>query len=258
MADQVIVQVRVDKELKEQVSQIFDLIGIDIPTAVRMFFKATVREKGLPFDTNVSSQMEAVGRVEIPSRTEEKEEREEPESREARELEASEASEERGRPKTLEEMLNDPEVGDYIRSRLMYEPANFGDEDTIIVLPLNGSSIPTAMYTQLVEKVPAGKITSWESIYACLGRIYNMTVDAQPEGFMPRRRVDGSCVPYWRVVSNRGVLSDFLIITKEEQRRRLIEEGVPVVQRGSIAGSYKVENYKEYMFDFSDLRLVRR
>ena len=51
MADQTVIQVRVDNELKEQVAEIYDRIGIDIPTAVRMFFKATVREDDLPFTT---------------------------------------------------------------------------------------------------------------------------------------------------------------------------------------------------------------
>lgn len=55
MADQTIIQVRVDQELKEQAAAVFDSLGIDIPTAVRMFFKATVRMQGLPFSTALNS-----------------------------------------------------------------------------------------------------------------------------------------------------------------------------------------------------------
>ena len=55
MAEQTMIQVRVDSELKEQAASVFDRIGIDIPTAVRMFFKAAVREQRLPFSTDVSS-----------------------------------------------------------------------------------------------------------------------------------------------------------------------------------------------------------
>lgn len=51
MAKQTVIQVRVNTELKEQVTEIYKIIGIDIPTAVRMFFKATLRDQGLPFST---------------------------------------------------------------------------------------------------------------------------------------------------------------------------------------------------------------
>lgn len=53
--DQSLVQIRVETVLKDQAVEVFEKIGIDIPTAVRMFFKATVREQGLPFRTDVST-----------------------------------------------------------------------------------------------------------------------------------------------------------------------------------------------------------
>ena len=48
-----IVQVRVDDELKNQASVIFNELGIDLSTAIRMFLKRTVLEKGIPFDTKL-------------------------------------------------------------------------------------------------------------------------------------------------------------------------------------------------------------
>ena len=53
--EQSLIQIRVDAHLKEQASEVFDKIGIDIPTAVRMFLKATVRDQKLPISTNVAS-----------------------------------------------------------------------------------------------------------------------------------------------------------------------------------------------------------
>ena len=53
MAEQTIIQVRVDRELKDQAVEVFEELGIDIPTAVRMFLKTVVREQGLPFGTNI-------------------------------------------------------------------------------------------------------------------------------------------------------------------------------------------------------------
>jgi len=48
--NQALLQVRVDRGLKEQTAAIYDAIGIDLPTAIRMFFKRTVMVGGLPFE----------------------------------------------------------------------------------------------------------------------------------------------------------------------------------------------------------------
>lgn len=44
-----LVQIRVDDKLKDDVSAIFDQLGLDLSTAVRIFFKRTVAEQGIPF-----------------------------------------------------------------------------------------------------------------------------------------------------------------------------------------------------------------
>ncbi len=48
--NQTLLQVRVDRGLKEQTVAIYDAIGIDLPTAIRMFLKRTVMVGGLPFE----------------------------------------------------------------------------------------------------------------------------------------------------------------------------------------------------------------
>lgn len=45
-----LVQVRIDKELKEEAERLFDDLGLDITTALRMFLKAAVREQKIPFE----------------------------------------------------------------------------------------------------------------------------------------------------------------------------------------------------------------
>ena len=49
IAEQVLVQVRVDKKLKEEVSEIYEMLGLDLPTAIRMFLVRSKLERGLPF-----------------------------------------------------------------------------------------------------------------------------------------------------------------------------------------------------------------
>lgn len=48
-----VVQVRVDDDLKNQATAIYNELGIDLSTAIRMFLKRTVLEKGIPFDTKL-------------------------------------------------------------------------------------------------------------------------------------------------------------------------------------------------------------
>lgn len=44
-----LLQVRVDDSLKEEAARVFDSLGIDTSTAVRMFLKRAVMENGIPF-----------------------------------------------------------------------------------------------------------------------------------------------------------------------------------------------------------------
>ena len=48
-----VLQVRVDDDLKNQASAIYNELGIDLSTAIRMFLKRTVLERGIPFDTKL-------------------------------------------------------------------------------------------------------------------------------------------------------------------------------------------------------------
>lgn len=44
-----LLQVRVEDSLKDQAALVFDSLGIDTSTAVRMFLKRAVMENGIPF-----------------------------------------------------------------------------------------------------------------------------------------------------------------------------------------------------------------
>ncbi len=44
-----LVQVRIDEDLKNQATVIYDALGIDLSTAVRMFLKRSVMMNGVPF-----------------------------------------------------------------------------------------------------------------------------------------------------------------------------------------------------------------
>ncbi|MCD8369245.1 MAG: type II toxin-antitoxin system RelB/DinJ family antitoxin [Clostridiales bacterium] len=57
MAEQSLVQVRVDKSLKEEVSDIYEALGMDLPTAIRMFLTRSKMVRGIPFETTLPEGM---------------------------------------------------------------------------------------------------------------------------------------------------------------------------------------------------------
>lgn len=51
-----VLQVRVDESLRAQAAAIYEDLGIDLQTAVRIFLKRSVKEKGLPFGMNLGEE----------------------------------------------------------------------------------------------------------------------------------------------------------------------------------------------------------
>ena len=52
----VLLTVKVDDELKNQVSTVLEELGLDAPTAIRMYLKSIVRENGLPIETKLTAK----------------------------------------------------------------------------------------------------------------------------------------------------------------------------------------------------------
>lgn len=53
MAEQVLIQFRADKKLKQEVSEIYESLGMDLPTAFRMFMSMSKMVRGIPFRVTV-------------------------------------------------------------------------------------------------------------------------------------------------------------------------------------------------------------
>ena len=56
MAEQVLIQFRADKALKQEVTEIYEKLGMDLPTAFRMFMAKSKMVKGLPFEATLPEQ----------------------------------------------------------------------------------------------------------------------------------------------------------------------------------------------------------
>ena len=50
MAQNILIQVRVDDSLKKDADALFADLGLDTPTAIRIFLKQAIMRHGLPFD----------------------------------------------------------------------------------------------------------------------------------------------------------------------------------------------------------------
>lgn len=50
--------IRVDIEIKKQAQQLFESMGMDMTTAVNIFLRQAIRQKGLPFDVKVNSLLQ--------------------------------------------------------------------------------------------------------------------------------------------------------------------------------------------------------
>lgn len=46
-------QAKVDKALRDEAAAIIEELGLDIPTAIRMYLKGIVRERGIPMNLSL-------------------------------------------------------------------------------------------------------------------------------------------------------------------------------------------------------------
>lgn len=56
MASNPVTNIRIDPELKEQASNVFEELGFTLSTAVNVFLRAVVREGGMPFEVKVTNR----------------------------------------------------------------------------------------------------------------------------------------------------------------------------------------------------------
>ena len=57
--------IRTDKDIKEQADQIFSELGLNMTTAINMFLRTTIRENGIPFSLKLDTpNVETVAAIE--------------------------------------------------------------------------------------------------------------------------------------------------------------------------------------------------
>ena len=61
-----LVQIRVDEKLKDDAAAVYENLGLDLSTAVRIFFKRSVAENGIPFSMKLGNADRDAVKAQIP------------------------------------------------------------------------------------------------------------------------------------------------------------------------------------------------
>ena len=125
-----------------------------------------------------------------------------------------------------------------------------GGKSVVIYTPANpAKSVSMQEYIDLLCKVPAGRITRLVDIELYLEKRYNVP-HVQIEFAVNFANPLWEGIPLWREVSTRGMLQNTRHCSRDNQESILRKEGHTIVKCGAHQRSLKVENYKDYLFDF--------
>lgn len=128
-----------------------------------------------------------------------------------------------------------------------------------VVLPVLSKTAGRYQYpyhaaVMLICEIPVGKIATEKALIECLADAYGK-VDLEVERYLlATKDMLDEKYPFWRIVSQRGHLQS--VCGKETQRAKLEAEGHTIVQPDPDKDAYIVENYKDYLFDFSSLEIT--
>ena len=128
-------------------------------------------------------------------------------------------------------------------------------EKEVIYKPSKESvRVPYAVYINLLRVVPKGRLTRYVDIENYVRKQLNVENIEFISNALETRKIfecyaQGE-IPFWRVVSERGFLTDTLNCSRDRQEKLLDEERFTITECGTANRSLRVENYKEYLFDF--------
>ena len=127
------------------------------------------------------------------------------------------------------------------------------EKPVVVQIPAHPTKlIPMQEYIELLCKVPEGKITRMTDIERYLEKKYNVShVSIEFNVNFQNPLWEG--IPIWREVSTRGMLQDTMHCSRDRQAELLQKEGHSIVPCGSYQRSLKVNNYKDFLFDFDSL-----
>lgn len=106
-------------------------------------------------------------------------------------------------------------------------------------------------YFDAICKVPQGHITSDEDIRSYLAKKHKVTtVEFNEDCYAGEYAMD---IPFWRIVTTRGFLTETLFCSKEFQQIKLENEGLEIVPCGAHNRSLAVKDYIRYLYNFNSV-----
>ena len=222
-----IITLKVDDELKAQANAVLEELGLDAPTAIRMYLKSIVRENGLPMSTKLPAKPCAMVSTPVAR----------PVDGDLKPI---------GKPipvdKLFEEELpipaNEPAP---VAEPAVEEPAVVIDYDTRA-----GRKAIAALFIAAICAVPEGKLTRWSDMEEKLTKEYGTEVKRPASIRWPATKDDGAEIPYWRIVGERGAVRGDKMIEQSVQEEKLAAEGHAFESAGhGIFTGIKVSGYKE-------------
>ncbi len=230
-----IITVKVEDSLRNSASAVLEELGLDIPTAVRMYLKSVVRENGLPISTKLEKKPCCDGSC----------------------IETFEAAEDEKAEEAIEE--GDDLVDDVVKEIPAPEetPAEPAEEPApapqaaIDYGTASGRKAIAALFIDTICSVPAGSLTRWSDMEAALTAKYGTEVTRPQNIRWPAAKQDGTQIPYWRIVGERGAVRGDKMIKQDVQEEKLKEEGLAFVSagHGTFTG-IKVDGYKSKLVKF--------
>ena len=119
-------------------------------------------------------------------------------------------------------------------------------KDSIIMIPaIPARMIPAIEYTNIISRIPEGKISRYEDIDKYFREKYQVErVEPDYSGW-PLYDNEGKRIPYWRIIGSRGAVTGAHFCNANSQRDSLEKEGVEIVP---YKKSYRVVDYKKYLW----------
>lgn len=116
-----------------------------------------------------------------------------------------------------------------------------------------------SLYMKIIDSIPFGKLSTLDAIDRFLAEVYGVSnVKMQdPQPLVRFHEISAEiCHAWWRIVSDKGFILDMSIPIGVETRKQRLEAEGHVVIRAHAGSSYRVENYKDHMFDLNILRPI--
>ena len=243
----VLLTVKVDDELKNQVSTVLEELGLDAPTAIRMYLKSIVRENGLPIETKLTAKPTPTApAASTPAALDEGK------TTLLKKVMVEEAVAPVGKTVTVDELfeeeLHTPVAEETDATEPATEKPKADQVESVVSIDYDtrvGRKAIAQIFIDTILAVPEGKLTRWSDMEAKLTAQYGTEVKRPANIRWPATTEDGTEIPYWRIVGERGAVRGDKMIDMDVQKAKLEAEGHTFESAGhGIFTGIKVAGYK--------------